>query len=175
MAKSEKKQEVYLESIKAKELEEDFKKELTKTLECLCDAYPRVSRVKEYKDLTENDFKMVVFTVLLNNLRELQYDSTKINMRDFHRKYTPNLQILYRCDFTGDEFLKIIDDSYLTPCDKAIARKFFIEKKTRNEVHSDEDINKEIGDIKTVNTHLAEEINNALLYRACIYNKENKN
>lgn len=163
-----------IEYKRAIELEDDFRLEFEKALELLCNMYPRVSRIKKYSNLTDSDFRMVIYSVLLDTLREIQQDSTKMEFRDFHRKYTPNLKILYRCDFTGSEFSQIIDDSYLTPCDKEIARLFFIEKKNPNEVHAKIETKGEIGDIKTVNSHLAKEINNALLYRACIYNKDHK-
>ena len=157
---------------RANELEDDFRLEFEKAVDLLSNMYPRVSRVKKYDDLTENVFKMVLYTILLNTLRDVQQDSTKMTMREFHRKYVPNLQILYRCDFVGEEFEKIIDESYLTAVDKKLAYKFFIEKKNTNEVHTDLEEDGDIGNVKTVNSHLID-VNNALLYRACIYNKHN--
>ena len=158
------------EKEKAQELRDDLTTEFNKTLEMLVDMYPRVSRVKKQEDLSENVFKTVIYSVLLNTLRELQYDSTKLTMREFHKKYVPNLPILYRCDFTCDEFKKIIDDSYLKARDKNIAYKFFVEKKNNNEVY--DEMSNEISDKKTVSNNL-DDINEALLYRACIYNKQN--
>lgn len=61
----------------------------------------------------------------------------------------------------------MIDDSYLTARDKNIAYKFFVEKKNSNEIYIEVEVDK-----KTVDGNLPE-INEALLYRACIYNKEN--
>lgn len=161
-----------IELERAMELEDDFRLEFEKALELLCNTYPRVSRVKKYDDLTENDFKMAIYTVLLNSLREMQHDSTKLTMREFHRKHVPNLPILHRCDFTGEEFSQIIKDSYLKQRDKNIAYKFFVERKNKNEVHAELECDGEVGDKKTVDNNL-EFINDALLYRACIYNKEN--
>ena len=157
---------------RARELEDDFNLEFEKALEHLCNMYPRVSRVKKYEDLTENVFRMTIYSVLLNSLREMQQDSAKLSMREFHKKYVPNLPILYRCDFTGDEFSQIIKDSYLKQRDKNIAYKFFVERKNTNEVHAELEENGEIGDKKTVDNNLYT-INDALLYRACIFNKEN--
>lgn len=157
---------------RAVELEDDFRLEFEKALELLCNTYPRVSRVKKYDDLTENSFKIVIYTVLLNSLRDIQQDSSKMTMREFHKKYVPNLPILFRCDFTGEEFSQIIKDSYLKQRDKNIAYKFFVEKKNTNEVHAELENDGEVGDKKTVDNNL-DTINDALLYRACIYNKDN--
>ena len=156
------------EKKRAYELHDDLTLEFDKTLELLCDTYPRVSRVKKEQDLTENVFKMVIYTVVINTLREMQTDSVKMTMNEFHKKYVSNLPILYRCDFTCDEFKKIIDDSYLTARDKNIAYKFFVEKKNSNDIYNEIDIDK-----KTVDNNL-KTINDALLFRACIFNKENK-
>lgn len=156
------------ENSRALELHDDFTLEFDKTLEALIDTYPRHSRVKKNKDLTENVFKMVIYTAMLNTLRELQVDSAKLTMREFHKKYVPNLPILYRCDFTSEEFKKIIDDSYLTGRDKNIAYQFFVEKKNSNDIYIDLELDK-----KTVDNNLPD-INDALLYRACIFNKESK-
>ena len=155
------------EKVRAKELQEDFKNEFDRTLELLVDNYPRVSRVKKDKDLTKSVFEMTIYTTILNTLRNMQIDSANLTMREFHKKYVPNLPILYRCDFTCDEFKRIIDDSYLTARDKNIAYKFFVEKKNSNEIYVEVEVDK-----KTVDGNLPE-INDALLYRACIYNKEN--
>lgn len=155
------------EKIRANELQEDFKNEFDRTLELLVDTYPRVSRVKKDKDLTKSVFEMAIYTTILNTLRNMQIDSSNLTMREFHKKYVPNLPILYRCDFTCAEFKKIIDDSYLTARDKNIAYKFFVEKKNSNEIYIEVEVDK-----KTVDGNLPE-INDALLYRACIYNKEN--
>lgn len=158
------------ENKRACELHDDLTLEYDKTLELLCDTYPRVSRVKKDESLTENVFKMVIATVLIDALRKLQSDSVKLTMNEFHKKYVPNLPILYRCDFTCDEFKKIIDDSYLKARDKNIAYKFFVERKTSNDIYAELD---DIGDKKTIDSNL-KKINDALLYRACIFNKENK-
>ena len=161
------------ESKRALELKARFKQEFDRTLEQLQETYPRHSRVKKSPTLTEDVFKIVIDLVLLARLKEIQMDTTKLTFKEFHRKYVPNLPILYRFDFTCDEFKKIIDDSYLKQRDKEIAYKFFVEKKNTNEVHAELEENGKVGDKKTVNNNL-EAINDALLHRACIFNKENK-
>ena len=158
------------EEQRAIELQKICESEINETINELADIYPRISRVKKDENLSTNVFKMVVYTVLLKSLRELQCDSTKLTMRDFHRKYASNLPVLYRCDFTSDEFKQIIESSYLQERDKQIAYKFFVEKKNQSNVY-DEMI--DINDPKTVNNNL-NTINDAFLYRACIYNKDNK-
>lgn len=157
------------EKIRAKELQEDFENEFNKTLGVLCETYPRISRVKKEPTLTEDTFKMVIYTVLINTLMDLQTNSMKLTMKEFHKKYVSNLPILYRCDFTCDEYKKIIDDSYLKARDKSIAYKFFVERKNSNDIYAEL---KEIGDKKTIDNNL-KTIKEALLYRACIFNKEN--
>lgn len=156
------------EKKRAIELFDDFTLEFDKTLELLCDTYPRVSRVKKDQNLTEDVFRMVIYTTLINTLMDLQTSSIKLTMNEFHKKYVSNLPILYRCDFTCDEFKRVIDDSYLNARDKNMAYKFFVEKKNSNDIYMDLDIDK-----KTVDKNLPA-INDALLYRACIFNKENK-
>lgn len=159
------------EKKQAYKLHDDLTLEFDKTLEALMEAYPRVSRVKKDPDLTENVFKIVIYTVAINLLREMAYDSVKLSMTEFHTKYVPNLPILYRGDFTADEFKKIIDETYLKTRDKEIAYKFFVEKKKPSEILDEMD---NICDKKTIDNNL-ETINDALLHRACIFNKENKN
>lgn len=156
------------EKIKAKEIERDFQVELDKTLRQLSDIYPRVSRIKTDENLSNDAFTIVIYSILLNTLREIQLNSNKLTMREFHRKYVPNLPILFRCDFTCEEFTKIIDESYLKTRDKNIAYKFFVEKKNKNDIYAELE---DIGDKKTIDSNLPK-INDALLYRACIYNKE---
>ena len=85
-------------------------------------------------------------------------------------KYVPNLPILYRDDFTCDEFKEIIESSYLKEKDKQIAYKYFVERKSTGDIYAElDDL-----DRKTISSHL-DDINNALLYRACRYNKKNNN
>jgi hypothetical protein len=158
------------EKIKAKELENDFNLVFEKTLTQLKRTYPRVSRVKKDGDLDDNVFKIVLYTILLKSLREVQIDAIGLSINEFHTKYVPNLPILYRGDFTCGEFAKIIEETYLKTRDKQIAYKYFVEKKTPGEIFIEMP---EIGDQKTINNNL-ENINNALLYRACIFNKEKK-
>lgn len=92
------------EKSRATELKLDFEVELNKTINQLTDMYPRVSRVKTNPKLSNDVFETAIYTALLNTLRELQLDSNKLTMREFHYKYTSNLPILYRCDFTCDEY-----------------------------------------------------------------------
>jgi len=159
------------EKVKVNQIKEDFELEFNKTLKDLIEIYPRVSRVKKYEGLSENVFKIVIYTILLNNLKQIQIDANNLSIKEFHTKYVPNLPILYRGDFTCDESKKIIDETYLKDRDKTIAYKFFVEKKNAIDIFVEMP---EIGDKKTINNNL-EDINNALLYRACIYNKEIKN
>ena len=105
-----------------------------------------------------------------NVLKELQIDSTKLTIKEFHKKYVPNLPILYRYDFSSEEFKRIIEHSYLCDRDKKIAYKFFVEKKKPSEIHNE--MSQDIGDKKTIDNNL-ESINNVLLHVACVYNKEN--
>lgn len=156
---------------RAIELHDDFVFEFDKTLEQLKEIYPRHSRVKKDADLTENVFKMAIYTVLLNMLKQMQIDSTLLSISEFHSKYVPNLPILYRYDFTSDEFKKIIDDSYLNARDKKIAYKYFVEKKSADAVYNELDESGEISDKKTINNNL-EKINNTLLIKACRFNKK---
>lgn len=156
------------EKEKAAEIYDDFILEYEKTIEMLVDTYPRVSRVKKDKDLSENVFKIVIYSVLLNTLKQLQIDSTKLSLNEFHTKYVPNLPILYRGDFTCNEFAEIIEETYLKERDKKIAYKYFVEKKSVSDIYSEL---KDVSDQKTINNNL-ETINDALLHRACIYNKE---
>ena len=158
------------ERVKASEIQEDFNIEFDKTLEQLIEAYPRTSRVKKEDDLSSNVFKIVIYTILLNSLREVQIDTTKLSINEFHSKYVPNLPILYRNDFTCDEFKQIIDGTYLKDRDKKIAYKFFVEKKSKTDVFVETE---EIDDKKTIDNNL-NDINDALLYRVCIFNKEKK-
>lgn len=162
------------ESLRALELQEEFGLELSKTLRQLINIYPRHSRVKKSETLTEDVFKMVVYSVLISTLREMQWDSSRLTIRDFHRKYVPNLPILYRYDFSSEEFCQIIQDSYLSDRDKKIAYKFFVEKKNCNEVHADLEYSGDVGDKKTVDNNL-DQINDAILFRACSYNVNNRN
>ena len=117
---------------------------------------------------------MVIYSVLISTLREMQWDSSRLTMRDFHRKYVPNLPILYRYDFTAEEFRQIINECYLSDRDKKIAYKFFVEKKNCNEVHADMEYSGELGNVKTVDNNL-EQINDAILFRACSFNVNNRN
>lgn len=158
------------EKKQALKLQDDFNLEFDRTLELLMEAYPRVSRVKKDPNLTENVFKMVIYTALSNVLREMANDGVKLTFKEFHRKYVPNLPVLYRYDFTCDEFKQIIEDSYLIERDKNIAYKFFVEKKKSSKIFDEMD---DICDAKTIDNNL-ETINDALLHRACIFNKEKK-
>ena len=147
------------EQMKAIESYDDFELEYNKTLELLMEMYPRHSRVKKDEKLTENVFRIVINSILSNVLKELQIDSTKLTIKEFHKKYVPNLPILYRYDFSSEDFKKIIDHSYLCDRDKKIAYK---------------EMSQDIGDKKTIDNNL-ESINNVLLHVACVYNKENNN
>lgn len=144
--------------------------EFDKTLKVLSDNYPRVSRVKKDTNLTEDVFKIVINTILTDILKQLQIDSNHLTINEFHAKYVPNLPILYRQDFTCEEFKEIIDSTYLKERDKKIAHKFFVEKKNVNDIFSELI---EIDDKKTINNNL-DNINDILLHRACSYNKHNK-
>ena len=160
------------EKVKVVEIKESFDEEFAKTLKQLMETYPRVSRVKKDENLTEDAFTITIYTVLLNMLKQMQIDSSLLSISEFHAKYVPNLPILYRDDFTCEEFAEIIESSYLKERDKKIAYKYFVEKKSVdiicNEMASD------ISDKKTINNNL-DAINNALLIRACRYNKKNNN
>ena len=96
------------EKQKVIDIKQDFNEELEKTLKTLCETYPRISRVKKDDDLTENVFKIVIDTILINVLKQLQIDSGNLSINEFHAKYIPNLPILYRWDFTCEEFKEII-------------------------------------------------------------------
>lgn len=157
------------ERTKAIEIQKEFEMELTKTLKQLIEIYPRVSRIKKEEDLSDNVFKITIYTILLNSLKQVQIDSNLLSVKEFHTKYVPNLPILYRGDFTSEEFKEIIDSTYLKLRDKKIAHKFYVERKTIQEIY-DEMIS-EVGDKKTINNNL-EAINKSVLHRACIYNKE---
>ena len=159
------------EKIKAVEIKKDFEEEFARTLKLLKEAYPRVSRVKKDVNLTDNVFQITIYTVLLNMLKQIQIDSSLLSISEFHTKYVPNLPILYRDDFTCEEFAEIIESSYLKERDKQIAYKYFVEKKSTGDIY-DELV--DIGDKKTINNNL-DAINNALLIRACRYNKKNNN
>ena len=156
------------EKVKAVEIKDDFNLELEKTLNQLKENYPRVSRVKKNENLSENVFQITIYTILLNMLKQVQIDSTLLSISEFHSKYVPNLPILYRDDFTCDEFKEIIDTSYLKDRDKKIAYMFFVESKNISEIYAEMS---EIEDKKTINNNL-EPINDALLYKACRYNKK---
>lgn len=157
---------------KAVEIQNEFEVELKKTLDQLIETYPRVSRVKKEEDLTDNVFKITLYTILLNSLKQVQLDCNMMSVKEFHTKYVPNLPILYRGDFTTDEFKEIIDSTYLKSRDKKIAHKFYVERKTIQEIY--DEMLSEVGDKKTINNNL-ETINNSVLHRACIYNKEKGN
>ena len=144
--------------------------EFDKTLKVLSENYPRVSRVKKDENLTEDVFKIVINTILIDILKQLQIDSNHLTINEFHSKYVPNLPILYRQDFTCEEFKEIIDATYLKERDKKIAYKFFVEKKNVSDIFSEL---LEVDDKKTINNNL-DNINNILLHRACVYNKEKK-
>lgn len=159
------------EKVKAVEIKKDFDEEYSRTLKMLMETYPRVSRVKKDENLTEDVFTITIYTILNNMLKQIQIDSTLLSISEFHSKYVPNLPILYRDDFSTNEFKEIIESSYLKDRDKKIAYKYFIEKKSTTDVFMELD---EIDDKKTVNNNL-ETINNALLIRACRYNKKNNN
>lgn len=157
------------EKIKAVEIKKDFEEEFEKTLKLLMETYPRVSRVKKDENLTEDAFTITIYTILNNMLKQIQIDTSLLSISEFHSKYVPNLPILYRDDFSTNEFKEIIESSYLKERDKKIAYKYFIERKSTTDVFMELD---EIDDKKTVNNNL-EIINNALLIRACRYNKKN--
>lgn len=156
------------EKIKAVEIKNDFELEFDKTLKQLKETFPRVSRVKKNEDLSDNVFQITIYTILLNMLKQVQIDSTLLSISEFHAKYVPNLPILYRDDFSCEEFKEIIDTSYLKDRDKEIAYKFFVEKKSINDIYAEM---VEIEDKKTISKNL-EPINEALLYKACRYNKK---
>lgn len=158
------------EKTKAVDMQNEFESEFKKTLKLLMDNYPRVSRVKKDENLTENVFRIVINTILIDILKQLQIDSNHLTINEFHTKYVPNLPILYRGDFTSEEFKEIINSTYLKERDKKIAHKFFVEKKSVSDIYAELT---EIDDRKTINNNL-ETINDALLHRACKYNKENK-
>lgn len=155
------------EKLKAAELRDEFTAEFDKTLKMLMDNYPRVSRVKKDENLTKNVFDITINTILINALKQIQIECNRSTIHEFHSKYVPNLPILYRWDFSTKEFTEIIESSYLTERDKKIAMKFFIDKKSITDVQNEI---REIEDRKTVNNNL-DKINDALLHRACIYNK----
>lgn len=159
------------EKIKAVEIKEDFNLEFEKTLSQLKENYPRVSRVKKDENLSDNVFHITIYTILLNMLKQIQIDSTLLSISEFHSKYVPNLPILYRDDFTCEEFKEIIDTSYLKDRDKKIAYMFFVERKNVFEIYAEMS---EIEDKKTINNNL-EPINDALLHKACRYNKKINN
>ena len=121
------------EKAKVVEIKKDFEEEFERTLKQLVENYPRYSRVKKDENLSENVFEITIYTVLLNMLKHMQIDSTLLSISEFHAKYVPNLPILYRDDFTTEEFKEIIDSSYLKERDKKIAYKYFIEKKIKHQ------------------------------------------
>lgn len=157
------------EKIKANEIKAEYQAEFDKTLKMLMECYPRISRVKKDDDLTKNVFDISINSILIDILKQIQIDCNHMTIHEFHKKYVPNLPILYRWDFTCAEFKEIIDSSYLTERDKKIATKFFIEKKSITDVYNELT---DIGDRKTIPNNL-DKINDALLHRACLYNKNN--
>lgn len=158
------------EKLKVIEINEELKAEYDKTLKMLMENYPRVSRVKKEEDLTENVFKIAIDTILIDMLKRIQIDSNHLSVHEFHSRYIPNLPILYRYDFSCKEFEEIINSSYLTERDKKIAYKFFVEKKSMKDIFKELD---DVYDEKTINNNL-KKINDALLHRACRYNKPKK-
>lgn len=156
------------EKKKVEELKAQFAEEYEKTLEQLVITYPRVSRVKNSENLSEEVFTIVMDMILLNKLKEIQVDAIKLTFKEFHRKYVPNLPILYRYDFSAEDFKYIIENSYLDERDKKIALKFFLDKKSHDNVYKEID---EIGNIKTVYNNI-NPINDTLLDRACDFNNE---
>ena len=160
------------EKTKAVEIQQEFELEFKKSLDQLVETFPRVSRVKKEEDLSDNVFKITLYTILLNSLKQVQIDCNMMSIKEFHTKYVPNLPILYRGDFTTEEFKEIIDSTYMKLRDKKIAHKFYVEKKTIQEIY--DEMLTEVGDKKTINNNL-EAINNSVLHRACIYNKEKGN
>lgn len=156
------------EKLKAEGIKKEFEVEFNKTLDLLSENYPRVSRVKKDDDLTKNVFNITIYTILINALKQMQIDGTQMTVKEFHNKYVPNLPILYRWDFTCEEFKEIIDSTYLNARDKKIAQKYFIDKKSITEIY--EELT-EVDDRKTIANNL-DAINDTLLHRASIYNKE---
>lgn len=156
------------EKKRLEELKVQVTEEFQKTLEQLVLTYPRVSRVKKSDTLSEDVFNIVIDTILLNKLKEIQVDATKLTFKEFHRKYIPNLPILYRYDFSAEDFKYIIENSYLEDKYKKIAYKYFIDKKSHDNIYAEID---EICNKKTVDNNI-NPINDILLDRACDFNNE---
>ena len=158
------------EKEKSECIKKEFEEEYKNTLRVLSNNYPRESRIKKNANLTEDVFTIVINTILIDILKQLQIDSNHLSINEFHIRYVPNLPILYRNDFTTQEFKHIVEATYLKERDKKIAYKYFVEKKNVTDIYTELT---EIDDKKTINNNL-DAINEALLHRACIYNKEKK-
>ena len=156
------------EKKKVVELKKQVEEEFQNTLNQLIDTYPRHSRVKTSDTLSEEVFNIVIDMILLNKLKEIQIDANKLTFKEFHRKYVPNLPILYRYDFSSEDFTKIIEHSYLEERDKKIALEYFIKKKSHDGVYKE--VN-EVGNKKTIGNNI-KPINDILLDRACDFNNE---
>lgn len=156
------------EKKRLEELKVQVTEEFQKTLEQLVSTYPRVSRVKKSDTLSEDVFNIVIDTILLSKLKEIQVDATKLTFKEFHRKHIPNLPILYRYDFSAEDFKYIIENSYLEDKYKKIAYKYFIDKKSHDNIYAEID---EICNKKTIDNNI-NPINDILLDRACDFNNE---
>lgn len=159
------------EKIKLIASKEDFENELNNTLKILSNNYPRISRTNKNQNLTTDLFTIVIYNILTNTLNKLQVDCNNLSINEFHAKYTPNLPILYRDDFTTSEAISIVNAAFLKERDKKIAHKFFVEKKNITDIYIELP---EIDDKKTINNNL-ESINRSLLLTACKYNSTYKN
>jgi len=91
----------------------------------------------------------IVEKIMMSYIRQCTIDSTNLGFSDFYKKYLNGMLVYDSHDFTSSEIMSIINETPLSDRDKEIAKLYYIELK------SEEDIAYIVGiDKKTVHSNL---------------------
>lgn len=130
----------------SEKLKKQFSTKFEETTEVIANKYPRFTNNKKDEDKTLSIAKIVVGTMCINLMNQMQVDASTLNVLDFYTKYGNAMPILEFYDFTKSQIKELINESPLNDRDKEIAYKMYAEQKTYDEIADETNI----GDSKTV-------------------------
>ena len=114
-----------------KSVKDDFKELFEETIEC----------IKENYSKTDEQARIIVGTIINNNLKLMQVRMDLLNFVEFYKTYNINKPSVFTYnDFTVSQIKQIIDESLMSLQDKKIAYKMFAEHKTHETIAEECDI-----------------------------------
>lgn len=114
-----------------KSVKDDFKALFEETINC----------IKENYSKTDEQARIIVGTIINNNLKLMQVRADLLNFVEFYKTYDINKPSVFNYnDFTVSQIKQIIEESPMSLQDKKIAYKMFAERKTYETIAEECDI-----------------------------------